>query len=241
MNIHKILLSVAFISLFFTSLLAQEGKIENTELQLDGDILIITYDVIGPTSLDNVWLDIKTTSNKTIEAKTLSGDIGKSISVGKRKRIVWNMKADGIDLQGEELNVKVLATKPSDSINTLTEIIEIERGKQHKNRDKIIYKNGNTINGKLNQRFTRNKLKFVSPDGNTLTINTNDIEKIKEKLTSLSADSIYLKNGDTLCGQITEIYPNDKIILESFYNSNKYIIQYADIKSVVSFFSTKYY
>jgi len=237
---YKILLSIAFISLFFTGAIAQESKIENTQLQLYGENLIITYDVVGLNALDNVWLDIKTTSNKEITAKTLSGDIGKSISVGIKKKIIWNMKADGIDLQGEELNVKVLATKPSDSINTLTEIIEIERGKQHKNRDKIIYKNGNTLTGKLKQRFARTNLKFVAPDGNTLTINTSNIEKVKENLTFISADSIYLKNGDTLCGQITEIYPNDKIILESFNNSNKYIIQYADIKSVVTYFSNRY-
>ena len=98
---NKTLFLVALLSMFLAKGFAQESKIENTQLQLLGDNLIITYDVVGSSSLDNVWLEIKTTSNKSINAKTLSGDIGKKILAGRKKKIVWNMKADGIDLQGE--------------------------------------------------------------------------------------------------------------------------------------------
>jgi len=231
---NKILLSIAFISVFFTGALAQESKIENTQLQLDGDNLIITYDVTGSSALDNVWLDIKTTSNKAITATTLSGDIGKSISVGKKKKIIWNMKADGIDLQGEELNVKVLATKPNVSTNTLTDIAEVIRGKQSNSRDKIIYKNGTSLTGKLDQRFVSSNLKFISTDGNTLTINPSEIEKIKNN--STNKDSVYLKNGDIVYGTITEIYPNNKITLQSKKN-DKYSIQCADINSINTYSS----
>jgi len=234
MNINRTLFLVAFISLLSSKGLAQESKIENTQLQLSGDNLIITYDVVGSSSLDNVWLDIKTTSNKSIHAKTFSGDIGKKILVGKKKKIVWNMKVDGIDLQGEELNVKVLASKPKVSLNVLTDIVEIQRGRQSKSRDNVINKNGSKISGKLESRFASDNLKFVSTDGNNLTLNQDEIEKIKNRV--CSRDTVYLKNGDRMSGTIKEIYPNDKIILRS-KRDNQYSIQYADIKSVSTYSS----
>jgi hypothetical protein len=233
----KTLFLLTLTSLFFTGAFAQETKIENTQLQLNGDNLIITYDVIGSTDLDNVWLDIKTTSNKTITAKTLSGDIGKTILVGKNKKIIWDMKADGIDLQGEELNVKVLAKEPNNEDNTYTEIVEIVRGRQSKNRDKIIFKNGNKLTGKLDQRFTRNNFRFISSDGNILTLKQDEIEKIKYNGLTNHTDSIYLKNGDIIWGEIEEIYPNDKIILKSSKNSNKYYIQFTNIRCIITTFN----
>lgn len=99
-----------------------ESKIENTQLQLDGENLIITYDVIGSANLDNVWLEIKTVKGVEIKPRTVSGDIGKNISTGKRKRIIWNMKTDSVDLQGEELDVRVLATKLNLAASTLCKI-----------------------------------------------------------------------------------------------------------------------
>jgi hypothetical protein len=238
MNFYKILFLAATLSLFFINGFSQESKIENIHLQLEGDNLIITYDIIGSSTLDNVWLDIKTTSNKTITAKTLSGDIGRNIPVGAKKQIIWNMGADGIDLQGEELNVKVLATKPNISTNTLTDIIEIERGKQNKYRDKIEYKNGSQLTGKLHQRFARNNLKLLSADGNSITINPTEIKVIKSNM--YSKDSVLLKNGDIVFGKITEIYPNEKITLQ-FKKHDKYSIQSADIETVITYSNSNTY
>ena len=212
-----------------------ESKIENTQLQLDGENLIITYDVIGSTNLDNVWLEIITTKNIGITPKTLSGDINKSITAGKHKKIIWNMRADDVDLQGEELNVKVLAKKPSAHTNLFAEITEEERGTENERRDKIIFKNGNSLTGKLAKRFANGMLKFVSPDGNKLTLNSTEIEKIKNN--GLENDSVCLKNGDVICGTINEIYPNNKIIVISKLR-DKYSIQCTDIKTVISIFNT---
>jgi len=228
---NKTLFLVALLSMFLAKGFAQESKIENTQLQLLGDNLIITYDVVGSSSLDNVWLEIKTTSNKSINAKTLSGDIGKKILAGKKKKIVWNMKADGVDLQGEELNVKVLAFKPKSLANELADIVEIERGRQLKSRESIIEKNGTKLVGKLNKRFCNNNLIFLSNDGNNLTLNPDEIETIKSNV--YSKDTIGLKNGDVISGTIKYIYPNDRIILRSKKN-NEYLIQWTDIKSVSS-------
>jgi len=235
---NKILFLVALLSLFFAKGFAQESKIENTQLQLSGDNLIITYDVVGSSSLDNVWLEIKTTSNKMINAKTLSGDIGKKILAGRKKKIVWNMKADGIDLQGEELNVKVLAFKPKSLTNELTDIVEIERGMQSKSRDKIVNKDGSKITGKLESRFATSNMKFVSADGNYLTLNPDEIEKINNKI--YSKDTVYLKNGDIVCGTIKEIFPNNKITIQSIKN-DRYSIQNTDIKSISTYSSNLSY
>lgn len=207
-----------------------ESKIENTQLQLDGENLIITYDVIGSANLDNVWLEIITTKNIGITPKTLSGDINKSITAGKHKKIIWNMRADDVDLQGEELNVKVLAKKPLAFTNQLT---EIQRGKDNKKYDIIIFRNRNRLKGKFDKRFAIDLLKFVSVDGNKLTSNPNEIEKIirTHGVYDFNADSVYLKNGEAVCGTINEIYPNNKIIVISKYY--KYSIQCADIKTVI--------
>ncbi len=206
-----------------------DSKIENTQLQLQGDKLIITFDVIGSRNLDNVWLDITTTSNKKIRPRAISGDIGKSIFAGTNRCIIWDMKADGVDLQGEELNVKVLALKPNDSINSLTEITEVETGRQNKNRDKIVFNNGNKLNGRLDQRFARFNSKFSALDGNSFSVVFDDIKVIQSN--NLNKDSIFLKNGDVVYGSITAIYPNDQITLRSRTNA-KYSIQISEIETV---------
>ena len=81
--------------------------IENTSLKLMDDQLIINYDINGTVSFDNVWVEITTLSGTKINAQALSGDVGPNIKAGKSKQIIWDMKKDNIDLQGQEINVTV--------------------------------------------------------------------------------------------------------------------------------------
>ncbi|HIA10572.1 MAG TPA: hypothetical protein EYN69_00665 [Flavobacteriales bacterium] len=83
------------------------SHIENTALRLQGDQLIIEYDIIGSVPFDMVWVEITTKDGSKIHAKALSGDIGPNIDAGKGKQIIWDMNKDNIDLQGQDVNVEV--------------------------------------------------------------------------------------------------------------------------------------
>jgi len=83
------------------------SRIENTTLELSRDQLIIKYDISGTEPIDIVWVEITTLSGTKINARALSGDVGSKIKAGNGKRIIWDMKKDNIDLQGQEINVTV--------------------------------------------------------------------------------------------------------------------------------------
>lgn len=83
------------------------SRIENTTLELNGDKLIIKYDINGSEPIDIVWLEITTLSGNKIDAHSFTGDVGSNINAGKGKQIIWDMKKDNIDLQGQEINVTV--------------------------------------------------------------------------------------------------------------------------------------
>jgi len=83
------------------------SRIENTKLELANDRLIITYDISGNGMLDIVWVEVTKTDGTKVQASAFVGDIGSNISVGSGKKISWDMKKDGVDLQGEEINITV--------------------------------------------------------------------------------------------------------------------------------------
>jgi hypothetical protein len=86
------------------------ARIENTSLQLDNGRLIISYDLINTRANErfNVWIDIRKSSGEEINAKNLSGHIGKNIVGGRGLNIIWNFESEGIDYEGN-INVHVLA------------------------------------------------------------------------------------------------------------------------------------
>lgn len=92
------------------SLLAQVSKIENPRVNISPslDSMIVKYNLLGEREAFNLKLLITDHNNRTIVPKNISGDIGNSIKPGKDKTIIWNMNADGIDLSGSQLKVKVL-------------------------------------------------------------------------------------------------------------------------------------
>ena len=91
------------------SLLSQTSKIENTEVRISstGDTMYIKYDLKGKREASNITLEVKDQNNRIIQPKNISGDIGKNIQPGNEKIIIWDMNADGLDLSGSSLKVKV--------------------------------------------------------------------------------------------------------------------------------------
>ena len=69
----------------------------------------VKYDLNGKREA-SVTLEVKDQDNKMIQPKNIFGDIGNRIPPGNEKSIIWDMNADGLDLSGSSLKVKVKGT-----------------------------------------------------------------------------------------------------------------------------------
>jgi len=105
---NKIHITLIFCLLSF-SLLAQVSKIESPRVIISPslDSMIVKYNLLGKREALNLKLLVTDPNNQSIVPKNISGDIGNGIKPGKDKTIIWNMHADGIDLSGSQLRVKV--------------------------------------------------------------------------------------------------------------------------------------
>ena len=85
--------------LLFGSLSAQ--KIDNVRATINGDDIIITYDLSGTEGQEfkiNLYASNSNFSKPIIKA---NGDIGSRITPGKDKRVVWNAKNEIPDYKGD--------------------------------------------------------------------------------------------------------------------------------------------
>jgi hypothetical protein len=76
-------------------------KIENVKATINGDDIIITYDLSGKEGQEfkiNLYASNSNFSKPIIKA---SGDIGSKIAPGKDKRVVWNAKNEIPDYKGD--------------------------------------------------------------------------------------------------------------------------------------------
>ncbi len=104
-------LILIFITLPFVPLPAQTGlSIPRPIIHLEGETVRIEYDLVqtAPSDLFTIRLEIKDSLGNTIDAQSLEGDIGKHISGGESKAILWDLEKDEIFLD-EEIFFQVLA------------------------------------------------------------------------------------------------------------------------------------
>lgn len=89
-----------------------EATISSPRLKMVNDNLSISYDITGGSKRDkyNITIEITYTNGAEIEAKSLTGDIGDSISGGKNREIIWNLTADNIYLNNA-IQVEILADR----------------------------------------------------------------------------------------------------------------------------------
>ena len=95
---HRIL--IYFVFVFFCGNLAAQ-KIENVKATVNGDDIIITYDLSGKEGQEfkiNLYASNSNFSKPIIKA---SGDIGSRITPGKDKRVVWNAKNEIPEYKGD--------------------------------------------------------------------------------------------------------------------------------------------
>jgi hypothetical protein len=88
---------------------AQNARIENVSIQLtaNADSMIIHYDIIGNTALNEVNLEVNNEAGDAIAARSITGDVGAQIQAGNGKTIIWHMAVDSLDIYGSKLFVSV--------------------------------------------------------------------------------------------------------------------------------------
>jgi len=94
-----------------TGLMSQTlAKIQNTNISLDNDRIIITYDLVDakPGEKFEVWLNITDAGGVLIQGRRFSGDIGNNIEGGEGLVIYWNFEEDNVTLS-DEISIQVLA------------------------------------------------------------------------------------------------------------------------------------
>jgi hypothetical protein len=93
-----------------TTFAQKKGKVENVDFFLEGDNLIITYDIekakTGETF--NISINVSTVKGTKINAFSLSGDVGPGVYGGKYKRIAWDLAEDNVYID-DEIFVEVIA------------------------------------------------------------------------------------------------------------------------------------
>lgn len=121
-TIFLILLSGCFISLNNQVTAQNKGKVENVDFFLEGDNLIITYDLEKAKTGDvfDVSVNISTVKGTKIKAFAMSGDVGSGVTGGKFKRIVWNLAQDNVFID-DEIVVEVFAKAAVGNANTSTD------------------------------------------------------------------------------------------------------------------------
>jgi hypothetical protein len=104
----KKIITIILCSFMFSSVVAQQSKIENVSVKFSSstDSLIVNYNVNGTKSLHNVKLYIRSEEGQQYIPRSITGDLG-TVIPGIYKTIIWNMKADNVDLAEKTVVVKV--------------------------------------------------------------------------------------------------------------------------------------
>ncbi|NOY36861.1 MAG: hypothetical protein GXO83_04735 [Chlorobi bacterium] len=87
-----------------------KARISNIDFNLVGNNIVITYDIdnYAPGEKFDVTIEIFTESGKKLDARSTAGDVGKNITAGKNKTVIWDFRNDKIKLT-EGIYVKVYA------------------------------------------------------------------------------------------------------------------------------------
>ncbi|MCP4310822.1 MAG: hypothetical protein GY790_06130 [Bacteroidetes bacterium] len=86
------------------------ADISTPSLQLIGDKVSIRYDINSHSNNNqyNIWIKVYDSNGNSLNARSLTGDIGHKVDGGKGKEIIWDPKADNIALD-EGISVEVFA------------------------------------------------------------------------------------------------------------------------------------
>lgn len=107
-NMKKIELLCLFL-LLVGFLQAQESGIENVNVRLShkSDSMLVNYDLNTDLPVIDIQLHVFGENHQAIKLTSVTGDVGPDIKSGENKLIVWDMTADSIDIQGENVFVQI--------------------------------------------------------------------------------------------------------------------------------------
>lgn len=77
---------------------------------MQGSKVLIAYDILNSTSKDlfTIGIEITDSKNEVLPSRSLSGDIGKGVSGGSQRKILWDIEADKVFLD-EDISVQISA------------------------------------------------------------------------------------------------------------------------------------
>ncbi len=107
-----------------------KATIANVDFYAESNKIIITYDIVDyqPGETFNIWIQVKSTGGKIVNAKTTTGDIGKGIAGGPGKRIEWDYIADQFNI-ADEVSIEVFAALEGAAKKTETKQAETKETK----------------------------------------------------------------------------------------------------------------
>ena len=112
----------------FLPILAFSQKIENLKATVEGEKIVITYDLTGGVPGDSYNISIFSSSNNfSAPLSLVSGDVGKGVKEGVGKRIEWESKAELRNFKGDlsfEIQAEIVA-----AFTLLTRTASFRRGK----------------------------------------------------------------------------------------------------------------
>jgi hypothetical protein len=111
MNVTARIMIVALLVSALDHLQAQSAvEVSRPALSLKNNKVQIEYDLLNTARSEKFSIRIEVTgeNGKSIPAETLSGDVGKGVSGGPDKKILWDIEADSVFLN-EEISVQVYA------------------------------------------------------------------------------------------------------------------------------------
>jgi hypothetical protein len=97
-------ISVIILNFFFSICIAQTlPEVSKPSLELRDNKLIVHYDIknFDPEDKFKIWIELTDEEGNTINARSLSGDIGDSIAGGNNKEIAWDFKKDNFNTDTE--------------------------------------------------------------------------------------------------------------------------------------------
>ncbi len=109
-RLQVVISTLLFILTFQVCKSQTDVKISKPELELEGNKVKITYDISDykPDDVFIVWIEITDANGRSVNAKSITGDIGQQIKGGMNKEISWDSEADGIVLS-EGMSIEVYA------------------------------------------------------------------------------------------------------------------------------------
>lgn len=85
---------------------------ENMQIAFSAGVVTITYDLVAPETQGtlDVTLEVSTNGGQTydVQPRSMSGDVGRAVSAGPGKRVVWEAGKDVESLQTDQFRFRVV-------------------------------------------------------------------------------------------------------------------------------------